>query len=1281
MSSIFDLTHEEISLLSDEDLRSLIGLLCEADYSTNGLSISGIYWSGHQNAPDGGLDVVVNQEINPPSNSYIPNKRTGFQVKAEKFSKRKIEKEMSPNGNLRDEIRELIKYNGAYIIVSSKDSTSYTSLKARLKAMSCAIEGETNSEGFIIDFFDQGRIASWVRNHPSLIHWVKEKNGSYYSGWQPYKNWSNPSGGIYEKYLSDEKARVIDTTSGISNEFSIEKGLDRIRLKLSQPGGVVRLVGLSGVGKTRFVQALFDETIGENPLNPYLVHYTDVSDNPSPTPIDVINAFNENRTRAIIIIDNCPPEIHRKVTSLCKVPNSCVNLVTIEYDVRDDIPEKTDVYILKTGSSQIISNLIKLRFPHITNVDSQRIARFADGNARLGLALANTVQKGDSISSFRDQDLFNRLFWQRNQPDKELLQTAEVFSLVYSFDSTYSEDGNSELDILSILTDRSTRTIYGSISDLENRDLIQKRGIWRALLPHALANRLSKQALSRIPKVEIIKAFFTNNQSRITKSFLHRLSYLHDSNIAISIANEILSPQKYIDKSSTSPSNLDMDIIGYLASISPQKTLELFEFLAIHKKDEFFDSDQNNNYYEFMEIIRKIGYEPEFFSRSINLLCEFFIENKGKKVTENRNYHETLHNFFHLHLSGTNASVEQREEIIKGLLQNPNLQYKLLGISLINSALKTVDFSSTFFPEFGARKRDFGLSPRTLSEITNWYITFLNIILQEIKIHKNSALENEIRNILANRFRELLNIQSVYQILFEISTEINNIKNWGEGWIALLQYIQFSFKRLSVDEQDLLLKLEQEIRPRLLSDQAKILIFTDNYFHFWEFPILPGNDELDELFRDKYATNKKIGIEVGQIPEEFQKLKGHMVTSNNYHADAFGEGLSIGCKEKKSYFMELLHEFDNTERNQQTIHVILGYVHGLSESSQPLCDEVLDVILEDSEIGRYYPYLQLATTINKKGINRILKSIDLGIAPIIAYKALSRRNFHDEVSLTDFLKILTRISIKDDGIETCLEILQMKYFYIKDKNEEIPEKLNLFTIKIIISFISSNTENISEHFAFIVGDLVKNILDKNDDRTISKEILRQLKKSFERKNYIFSTYRHLLTELSASDPISFLDEFLTDLSLSPYDRRIIFDSSFTFEPNPVDKISEKTLLEWANTDPDNRYSIILSTISTFIEKEDNNEIIWKPIVLKIMESSTNKSELLEILYDSIIPKSWSGRRSLILQKRRVLLENLLSLDSDEIKSLAPRIIINYDRFIQNQISFEEKEFNEERSFE
>ena len=78
----------------------------------------------------------------------------------------KIIAEMRPKGYLRDEIKNLIKEGGAYIIVSSSGSTTDKALKTRIAAMQEAVSKEDENDKLVVDFFDRNRIATWVRLHP-----------------------------------------------------------------------------------------------------------------------------------------------------------------------------------------------------------------------------------------------------------------------------------------------------------------------------------------------------------------------------------------------------------------------------------------------------------------------------------------------------------------------------------------------------------------------------------------------------------------------------------------------------------------------------------------------------------------------------------------------------------------------------------------------------------------------------------------------------------------------------------------------------------------------------------------------------------------------------------------------------------------------------------------------------------------------------------------------------------------------------------------------------------
>ena len=128
--------------------------------------------------------------------------------------------------------------------------------------------------------------------------------------------------------------------------LSAVDGINRIRAILREPGHVVRLVGLSGVGKTRLCEALFDEKIGKASLDPSLAIYTNVAEGPDPPPVGLASDLIAARTRAILVIDNCPFELHRQLTNVARAKDSKISVITVEYDIRDDQPEGTEVFAL-----------------------------------------------------------------------------------------------------------------------------------------------------------------------------------------------------------------------------------------------------------------------------------------------------------------------------------------------------------------------------------------------------------------------------------------------------------------------------------------------------------------------------------------------------------------------------------------------------------------------------------------------------------------------------------------------------------------------------------------------------------------------------------------------------------------------------------------------------------------------------------------------------------------------------------------------------------------------
>lgn len=188
---MFEITGNDINALNDTDLRTLIGLLCEANLRRANLPVSAVTWGGNQTAKDGGLDVRVSLLPGTQLQGFIPRAETGFQVKKPDMQPAAIAKEVKPKGRIRPVIKELAALSGAYVIVSSSGSTADSSLTGRRNAMAKATKGVKGAKDLHLDFYDRGRIATWVRDHPGLIPWVHEKIGKAVPGWRAY-GWSAP---------------------------------------------------------------------------------------------------------------------------------------------------------------------------------------------------------------------------------------------------------------------------------------------------------------------------------------------------------------------------------------------------------------------------------------------------------------------------------------------------------------------------------------------------------------------------------------------------------------------------------------------------------------------------------------------------------------------------------------------------------------------------------------------------------------------------------------------------------------------------------------------------------------------------------------------------------------------------------------------------------------------------------------------------------------------------------------------------------------------------------
>ncbi|HDN9585158.1 hypothetical protein, partial [Aeromonas salmonicida] len=424
-----------------------------------------------------------------------------------------------------------------------------------------------NRSNIHLDFFDRSKLVQWLRQHPSVMLWAKRILGQGYSGWQPYGAWSNPPQGSVDTLISAPGV-TINLPSGKGQKLAIQDAIGPMRELIRSTNKAVRITGLSGVGKTRIVQALFDETVGTDALDRTIAVYVDTGESPDPSATAMLDRLIAEGRRAIMILDNCPSELHTLLASKVAAKGT-ISLITVEYDIRDDKPQTTEVIQIEAIGPEVAEQLLLRRFPSIGRSNARRIAEFSDGNTRVSLAIAERVEEGESLAQLSHAQLFNRLFEQRNHPDDDLREQAEILSLVYSFSVSTAEEGQNELEVLDSISGYSANQLFRATSKLSDRHIVQKRAHWRAILPHAIANRLASSALDSIPVDQLRATFEAAGRQRLLMSFAHRLGLLHEHPVAKEIAECWLQPDGLLGRL-TELSDIYDKILNYIAPVAPE---------------------------------------------------------------------------------------------------------------------------------------------------------------------------------------------------------------------------------------------------------------------------------------------------------------------------------------------------------------------------------------------------------------------------------------------------------------------------------------------------------------------------------------------------------------------------------------------------------------------------------------------------------------------------------------------------------------------------------------
>lgn len=1240
---MLDLTGDHIALLDDTQLRELVARLCEAELRREGHSTSAVTAGGAQTAADGGLDVVVQLPVGTRKEpGYVPRAAVGYQVKAEDMPRAKIREEMAPGGVVRDSIRELIAAGGAYIIVSSKGTLAHARLKERRLAMTEVVASAEHRPKLEVDFYDRSRVASWVREHPAMVAWVRKEIGQALTGWDPFGAWSGTVSALESPYRMDDQTRLRDATSGSESSLAVMDGIKRIRGLLRQPGRVVRLVGLSGTGKTRLVQALFDESIGEDALDSSTVHYADHANGPDPRPRDLVFQLNAMRSRSIVILDNCPPDIHGGLAAACK-DSKHVSVLTVEFDVRDEAVEDTEVFILEPASEEVVAGLIRHRHPNIRAPDAAQIANASGGNARLALAIAKQMPSGESLAGVEHSQLLERIFYQRTAPDEELLRVASVCALVFSFSVETGDGSEIELNALAGLAEVTTTKLYGVVAKLGDRQLVQGRAHWRAVLPQVLAIWLAKRALESIPLPVIEAALVGSDRMRLTRSFSRRLGFLHDSEGAQTLVRKWLSEGGMLGDANGMDDKA-FAMLRNVAPVDPELALEVLE--RSYAVPVQLDSYQFYLRNMWVPLLEQLAYEARLFRRAVELMALI----GTSRPSPTRGTNDRLLALFQVIASGTMAPLAVRLDAIRWLFGRNNVAMDEIGLACCGALLRT-ECRSLAALAFGARPRSYGLWPSSNEQMANWYLETLTF-LGPMAVGPGRQKER-VRAMIAENLHRLWRVSpAVQEALSGTMQRVSADGFWPEGWIAARNALgRRSPKPMSQEARERLEILELSLRPRDTVDRARTILLTQPW---GELDVAFDPDE--EPAEDLQKAQSRIDLqatELGKLlpgdPALLEALMEPLVSDNARRAEPFGRGMATSANDLQQTWDLLARAYAGRPADSRRVDVLVGFLNGCAEREPDLAERLLDAALTDTVLRSEFPPLQIYGPTGEAAFVRLVAAAKAGAEPSRFWGAWKVRGSNEE-----FAELVLAIARQVDGFDAALQILDMRIFVQGQDPDPGGVDPVLARCGRRLLDVLTPTFDMQDTKSHTLGKVAAAAFADSSTAEEARHLCQRLREALQARQVSLYVIGVLLQSIFRVQVNVALDVFFGEPDGADVELTSELDGPSA--SRLLDEVPVESIVNWVATDPERLVPRVAGVITAFRSGPGEGTYRWSSTILALEHLIEKKAALYEAVERQLIPSSWGGSLAQVLERRLVLPQSLLQHADPDVRTWATKTI-------------------------
>jgi len=1071
---------------------------------------------------------------------------------------------------------------------------------------------------------------------------------------------------IFQQFYWNEKIEDIKKT--------IHEGLN-------YPKESMRLLGLSGLGKTRILLEIFraqandKESILLNSRILYLNYNLYQS-------IDLQAIFynlKENDENKIVLLDNCSESEHRQLLHFINNDNNRIILITIDSNPEEFEQNRINgvnyINIKKEDLSSVVSKILTEDFSSLRKETIERIKDFSQGIPLMAVLIGESIKKGEKfVGKLADKELLNKLLGKKGKETRcrTVLKSCAIFKYF-----GFEDDLSSQIEF--IATNKNISSLNGDNQVIINefneicklylkREIFEKKGRLIGMRPFPLAMSLTQEWLEACtPKriLGVIKDITNLNEqdrNQLSESLAEQMKYLGYSKKANSIIEKIVGPNSPFDNAEVLNTELGSRLFRAFVEVNPiaisQNLVRVFSSKSVDELLRIKEGRRN-----IVWVLEKTCFDKRTFCESVKVLYAFAVsENES---WSNNATGQFLH-LFNIFLSGTEASLKERWEIIEWGLSQKVSGYSNLALNAMTIGLNYGPFTRSMGAEKQGTKILNDNKPEGV-EIVEYWTNILKKLTMIVK--SKSEYTNIASDIIANCIRSICHAKLTHLIIPFIEEMAKYKENdWDEALKGLKLAKKYEQKLLSEEE---LTRINQLIKSLTKTDFAnRYRTIASSYFL-----------EYDESYTSDNVINKMI-----KLADEF--IESNLSWEENFslfYKDQqvfsfhFGKRLYENLKESKEKVEEFIKYSLKTilsiKKEERVLVVLGGFI---SESDALVKKKFYNNIFSNNELKYLLFYFISIDSEGKKYFDLLFILVNKGKYNVKCFKELS----YGSVLKTLDLKALNKLGEQlfkygEDGYATVFDLYAQLCVLNDELNKDLLPILKNCIIKLgvgkkirkkrdeylwvkTICLVLEN-ENESEFAIFINNSVIDSITLQN---------------SYHLDNDIRSIYRILMKRHFQSiwDVLSETLLSKDDDYVKFYGLKNILGSTIGGFAKGIGILFEgdiDLILKWCQNNKPLAPARLAELVPIFAGNNDDYSA-WHPISLKLIDNYGDNKDVLRSLSVNMGNYSWIGSIVPLLEGEKKLFISLKDHKLNTVSDWANK----YLSFIDKKIEREKQEDEE-----